>query len=144
MQPNPIPQPALLPTAARAANPRRDGAPSPRAVTALRAVDGTIARATYRQAAEGGREREAAPYAPRLTIVAKADTARAARHDGAVAGRVSIPFLAQHIAQEKLPETSPAPDSNPVNGDSPLAAYRAAAERGTIFFGLEYPLDISI
>ena len=62
----------------------------------------------------------------------------ATRHGGAVAGRASIPFLAQHIAQEKLSHTSPADD------DAPLAAYRDAAERGTVFFGLEYPLDISV
>ena len=138
MQPNPIPQPALLPTVARAANPRRDDAPSPRPVTALRAIDGITARATYRQAAPGARERDAAPHAFRPPVAGTADAARAMRQNGAVAGRASIPFLAQHIAQERLP------DAGPANDDSPFAAYRDAAERGTVFFGLEYPLDISI
>ena len=138
MQPNPIPQPTSLPTVARAAYPRRDGAPSPRPVTALRATDAITARAAFRQTAAAAREREEAPHASRLPVVGTAGAAHATRHGGAVAGRASIPFLAQHIAQERLPHTTPA------NSDVPLAAYRDAAERGTIFFGLEYPLDISI
>ena len=138
MQPNPISQPTSLPTVARAAYPRRDGAPSPRPVMALRTIDAITARATYRQAAAGAQERDAAPHASRLPVVGTAGAVHATRQGGAVAGRASIAFLAQHIAQEKLPHTSPADDV------LPLAAYRDAAERGTVFFGLEYPLDISI
>ena len=138
MQPNPISQPALLPTVARAAYPRRDGAPLPRPVTALRAIDAITARAPNRQAAAGTQEREAAPHASRLPVVGTAGPAHATRHVGDVAGRASTPFLAQHIAQERLPDAGPADD------DTPFAAYRDAAERGTVFFGLEYPLDISV
>ncbi len=138
MQPNPIPQPAPLPSVARAATLLRDGAPSPRPLTALRAIDGFIARAAHRQAVPGARERDSAPQASRLPVVGMAGAARATRHDGAVAGRASIPFLAQHIAQERLPDAGPADD------DVPLAAYRDAAERGTVFFGLEYPLDLTV
>ena len=138
MQPNPIPQPTLLPSVARAANPRRDGAPSPRPVMALRVIDGIDARAAHRQATPGAWERDKAPYASPPPVVGMADAARARRQDGAVAGRASIPFLAQHIAQERLPKAGPGDD------DLRLAAYRDAAERGTVFFGLEYPLDISI
>ncbi len=138
MQPNPIPQPAPLPSVARAANSRRAGAPSPRPVMALRVIDGITARAANRQATPGAQERDEAPYASPTPVVGMADAARARRHDGAVAGRASIPFLAQHIAQERLPKAGPGDD------DSPLAAYRDAAERGTVFFGLEYPIDISI
>ena len=138
MQPNPIPQATSLPTVARAAYPRRDGAPSPRPVTAPRATDAIAARAAYRQTVADAQEREAAPHASRLPVVGTAGAAQATRQGGAVAGRASTPFLAQHIAQERLPDPSPA------NSDSPLAAYRDAAERGTVFFSLEYPLDISI
>ena len=105
---------------------------------ALRVIDGIAARVAHRQAAPGERERDAAPYAAPLSVVGTAGAAYATRQGGTVAGRASIPFLAQHIAQEKLPDAGPA-DAFP-----PLAAYRDAAERGTVFFGLEYPLDISI
>ena len=138
MQPLPIPQPAPLPSVARAAYPRRDGAPSPRSVMALGAIDGFTARVAHRQAAPGEREGDAAPKAAPLSVVVTAGAADATRQGGAGAVRASIPFLAQHIAQERLPGGGPA------DADSQLAAYRDAADRGTVFFGLEYPLAISI
>ncbi len=49
-------------------------------------------------------------------------------------------FLAQHIAQEGHGESRPSKAEN----EASIAAYRAAAERGTIFFGLEYPVDFSV
>lgn len=52
----------------------------------------------------------------------------------------SSPFLAQRIAQENQGESRPSNAKDEVS----IAAYRAAAERGAIFFGLEYPVDFSV
>ena len=60
---------------------------------------------------------------------------------GAIAAPVSSSlFLAQHIAQEDRGEAQP----NKVEDEVSLAAYRAAAERDTVFYGLEYPIDFSV
>ncbi len=52
----------------------------------------------------------------------------------------SSPFLAQHIAQEGYGESRPTRAEDEVS----LEAYRAAAERGAIFLGIEYPVDFSV
>lgn len=60
---------------------------------------------------------------------------------GPVAAPVSSsPFLAQHIAQEVHGEIRPSKAEDKAS----IAAYRAAAERGAVFFGLEYPVDFSV
>ncbi len=52
----------------------------------------------------------------------------------------SSPFLAQHIAQEGYGESRP----SRAEDEASLEAYRAAAERGAIFLGIEYPVDFSV
>ena len=52
----------------------------------------------------------------------------------------SSPFLAQHIAQEGYGESRPSRAEN----EASLEAYRAAAERGAVFLGIEYPVDFSV
>ena len=49
-------------------------------------------------------------------------------------------FLAQQIAQEESREIRP----NKARDEASVAAYRGAAERGTVFFGLEYPVDFTV
>ena len=49
-------------------------------------------------------------------------------------------FLAQQIAQEESRETRP----SKAQDEASVAAYHSAAERGTIFFGLEYPVDFTV
>ena len=49
-------------------------------------------------------------------------------------------FLAQHIAQEIQVESR----MSPSEGEASVAAYNAAAERGAVFYGLEYPVDFSV
>lgn len=49
-------------------------------------------------------------------------------------------FLAQHIAQEGYGENRPSKAEN----EASVAAYRGAAERGTVFFGLQYPVDFTV
>jgi hypothetical protein len=49
-------------------------------------------------------------------------------------------YLAQHIAQEVHGDSPP----SKAEGEASVTAYSAAAERGTIFFGLEYPVDFSV
>ncbi len=52
----------------------------------------------------------------------------------------SSPFLAQHIAQENFGENRPSKSDD----EASLDAYRAAAERGTFFLGLEIPVDLTV
>lgn len=52
----------------------------------------------------------------------------------------SSPFLAQHIAQEIDGERP----SSRAQDEAAIAAYSAASERGSIYFGLEYPIDIFV
>ncbi len=52
----------------------------------------------------------------------------------------SSPFLAQHIAQEGYGQSRP----TRAEDEASLEAYRAAAERGIIFLGIEYPVDFSV
>lgn len=52
----------------------------------------------------------------------------------------SSPFLAQHIAQEIDGERP----SSRTQDEASIAAYSAAAERGSIYFGLEYPVDLFV
>ena len=60
---------------------------------------------------------------------------------GAIAAPVSSSlFIAQHIAQEVLGAAQPEKTANVAS----VAAYHAAAERGTVFYGLEYPVDFSV
>lgn len=60
---------------------------------------------------------------------------------GAIAAPVpSSLFLAQHIAQEDLDAAQP----NKAENEASVAAYSTAAERGTVFYGLEYPVDFSV
>ena len=68
-----------------------------------------------------------------------ARTAAMAGGPGAAA-IASSRFLAQQIAQEESRETRP----SKAQDEASAAAYRSAAERGTIFFGLEYPVDFTV
>ena len=49
-------------------------------------------------------------------------------------------FLAQQIAQEAHGDSR----SSKAADAASLDAYRTAAERGTVFYGLEYPVDFSV
>ena len=49
-------------------------------------------------------------------------------------------YLAQHIAQEIQGESR----LSKAEGEASVAAYSAADERGTIFYGLEIPVDFSV
>lgn len=61
-------------------------------------------------------------------------------HNNVAAPAASSQFLAQYIAQQEQGESR----TSKVDDEASVAAYRAAAERGTVFFGLEYPIDLSV
>ncbi len=78
---------------------------------------------------------------PDVAVQDEAPTTAVALVRGAIAAPVSSSlFVAQHIAQEGYGETQP----NKAEDKASVAAYRAAAERGTVFYGLEYPVDFSV
>ena len=54
---------------------------------------------------------------------------------------VSSQFIAQQFAQEDLGQSR---QSKQAENQASVAAYGVAAERGTVFFGLEYPVDFSV
>lgn len=101
--------------------------------------------------------RPVAPVAPFMRIVGQVDSrdeyeARqsvqdeapsgvlAIEHDSVAAPAVSSLYLAQYIAQQDQGESR----TGKVDDEASVAAYRAAAERGTVYFGLEYPVDFSV
>ena len=61
-------------------------------------------------------------------------------HDSVAVPASSSLFLAQHIAQQDQGESR----TGKLDDEASVAAYRAAAERGTVFFGLEYPVDFTV
>lgn len=69
-----------------------------------------------------------------------------AQASAAVSGPVTAPlvssqFIAQQFAQEDLGQSR---QSKRAEDEASVAAYGAAAERGTVFFGLEYPVDFTV
>lgn len=101
--------------------------------------------------------RPEAPVSPFMRIVGPVDSrdeyeARQPAQDEATPGAlviehnsVAVPassslFLAQHIAQQDQGESR----TGKLDDEASVAAYRAAAERGTVFFGLEYPVDFTV
>lgn len=78
---------------------------------------------------------------PDEAVQDEAPTTAVALDRGAIAASVSSSlFLAQHIAQEGYGDAQP----NKTEDEASVAAYRAVAERGTVFYGLEYPVDFSV
>ena len=63
---------------------------------------------------------------------------RVGGHEADRLARPWPPFVAQHLAQRLAPE----PDEQ--NAWAARLAYRAAAERGTVFFGVDAPIDVIV
>ena len=105
----------------------------PRRVERVRWIDAVTAQPADRRPAPYG---PGAGVAPRTASnTAPASGAERVRHD-AVRGWPAAAFLTQHIAQERIPDHASG------DGAIPFLAYRAAAERGTVFFGCCLPIDI--
>ena len=140
VQPGPPPNPAIPPAAARPALVRPDGRRPSAPVEPLRAVGSISRQAAHRYAAPAAERRDDAPDtadAPRAHPARPTRITR--REDGGASGHSSL-FLAQHIAQERLPDGG----ARAGNEAASLGAYRDAAERGAIFYGLEFPVDLYI
>ena len=105
----------------------------PRRVERVRWID--AARPADRRPAPN---RPGAGVGPRTAVtIAPASGAERVRHD-AVRGLPAAAFLTQHIAQERIPDHASG------GGAIPSLAYRAAAERGTVFLGSIQPFDIMV
>jgi hypothetical protein len=130
-------QPTPNTAVAKPAYTLRDAAPSHHAVEAVRAIKEVMARGPERRGAHEARDQDGAQRPVNNIIILDRGPDTARRQDGPEVGRASTTFLAQQIAQEEFSGTA-------TNLESPLAAYAETAARETIFFGLEYPLDISV
>jgi hypothetical protein len=130
-------QPTPNTAVAKPAYAQRAAAPSHHAVEAVRAIREVVARGPERRGAPEAWHRDEAQRPVNNIIILDRGPDTARRQDCPEIGRASTTFLAQQIAQEKFSGAT-------TNLQSPLAAYAETAARETIFFGLEYPLDISV
>ena len=105
----------------------------PHRVERVRRIDAVTARPADRRPAPNGPGAGVAPRTPSNT--APASGVERVRQD-AVRGWPAAAFLTQHIAQERIPDYASG------DGAIPILAYRAATERGTVFFGSIQPFDI--
>ena len=121
----------IAPTVARPVLVARNGEPLPlRPVSPLKRIAG-----------QGESRFDSAAARPEEASNNDTPTRTAAMAGGPGAAAVaSSRFLAQQIAQEESRETRP----SKARDETSVAAYRSAAERGTIFFGLEYPVDFTV